>query len=66
MRVQLPSGAVANVSRDVKPETLAALDEMMSLVAKQFSEANQWKELTRGSAGTSDQPLRNMAAGSAS
>jgi hypothetical protein len=66
VRVQLPSGAIANVSRDVKPETLAALDEMMKLAAKQFAQRNQDKESVRGSAGRLDQPLSNRAAGRAS
>lgn len=37
MRVQLPCGAVANVSPGVSRKTLRALNEMMSLAAKQFS-----------------------------
>jgi hypothetical protein len=58
VRVQLPSGAIANVSKGVKPETLMALDEMMRLVAKQFAERNQDRTGSeRGGAGTSDQPF---------
>jgi len=36
VRIFLPSGTVANVAKDVSPETLEALDEMMKLVVKQF------------------------------
>lgn len=32
--VELPSGGIARVSKDVKPETIEALDEMMTAVAK--------------------------------
>jgi hypothetical protein len=38
MRVLLPCGAEANVSEHVSPETLAALDEMMTLVSKYYVE----------------------------
>lgn len=33
MRIQLPSGGIANVSKNVKPETLRALDEMCAVLS---------------------------------
>ena len=48
MRVQLPSGGYAIVSKNVKPETLKALDEMLKAAAKQIMQ--EQKKLKRGSA----------------
>jgi hypothetical protein len=58
MRVQLPSGGYATVSADVKPETLAALDEMLRAAAKQFA-----KKSKRGSAERGPAVKRNSSAG---
>lgn len=34
MRIELPSGGFAIVSRDIKPETIRALDEMLIAAKK--------------------------------
>jgi hypothetical protein len=39
--VQLPSGAVVHVSRDIKPQTLEALDELVRAAIKTIDTASQ-------------------------
>ena len=36
MRIELPGGGFALVSKDIKPETIAALDQMMRAAKEQI------------------------------